>query len=302
MASFFPKKVPILTLFLIFFFCILVSISPTLASTPPKLSVFVSIMPQVYFVERIGGQRVEVNALVKPGQSPATYAPTPKQMARLARAKVYFKIGVPFENSLVPKLKRSLPDLPIIDLQKNIELLKIDIDNHKPNNHNHSHEEHELDPHTWLDPNLVKAQVQIIKDTLSLFDPEGEKIYQDNFLRFSHELDDLHSLLQKMLLPYKGKTIFVFHPAYGYFCRAYDLKQKAVAFDGKEPGAKHLAGLIKTAKKEKVPIIFVQPQFSSKSARAIARAINAKVIAIDPLAKDYMQNMNYLAEQVIKAL
>ena len=86
------------------------------------LKIFVSILPVQYFVDRVGGDRVQVETLVQPGHSPATYAPTPKQMANLAASQIYFTIGVPFENSLIAKLNRSVPHLATVDLQKGINL------------------------------------------------------------------------------------------------------------------------------------------------------------------------------------
>ena len=74
------------------------------------LNVFVSILPQKYFVEKIGGARVSVHVMVTPGKSPATYEPTPNQVVELGSADVFFTIGVPFENaflSLEEKVKIS---------------------------------------------------------------------------------------------------------------------------------------------------------------------------------------------------
>ena len=94
--------------YLLLVFCSMLLWMPVMAQAEP-LRIFVSILPQEYFVERIGGKRVLVAALVQPGHSPATYAPTPNQMAMLADAQLYFRIGVPFENGLLPKLTRYAP-------------------------------------------------------------------------------------------------------------------------------------------------------------------------------------------------
>ncbi|WP_457573116.1 metal ABC transporter solute-binding protein, Zn/Mn family [Desulfolithobacter sp.] len=270
------------------------------AAAGARINVFVSILPQEYFVERVGGERVEVQTLVQPGQSPVTYAPTPRQMAALSQADVYFRIGVPFENSLVPKLQRSIPHLAIVDLRQGLDLL--------PGDHDHEgqkgEDEHceKMDPHTWLDPRLVKKQATLIRDTLIRLDPEGKGLYQGNYAAFIKDLEDLDHRLREVLAPLKGQTIYVFHPAYGYFCRAYGLRQRAVAPEGKGPGPRHLASLITSARKDKVHVIFVQPQFSSSSAQVIARAIDGVVIPLDPLARDYLSNMERIADRISKAL
>ena len=84
------------------------------------IPIFVSIAPQKYFVERIGGNDVNVEVMVKSGESPATFNPNPKKMSRLANAKLYFSIGVPFERIWVSRLKAIQPDLKFISLNHNL--------------------------------------------------------------------------------------------------------------------------------------------------------------------------------------
>lgn len=266
---------------------------------PTPLKIFVSILPAQYFVDRVGGDRVQVETLVQPGHSPATYAPTPKQMAKLASAKIYFTIGVPFENSLIPKLNRSVPQLETIDLQKNISLQSLSAS--EPHD-DHQHEDGELDPHTWLDPTLAMKQALIIRDSLIDYDPGGKDEYIKNYANLAADLSKLDQSLSETFKPYAGTTLFVFHPAYGYLCRAYQLKQRAITPNGKDPGAKHIARIIEQARDEKAKIIFVQPQFSNKAARTIAQAIDGKVVALDPLAYDYLKNMESIGRQIVSSL
>lgn len=268
------------------------------ADTKQKIPVFVSILPQAFFVEKIGGDRVEVDVLVQPGQSPHTYAPTPRQMGRLAEARVYFRIGVAFENAFIPKLENSMPGVPIVDTRQGIDLEKITgHDGEDDQDHGE-----ELDPHIWLNPLLVKKQAEIIKNTLAQLDPDGQPLYEKNFTAFTADLDALHARLTKALAHLHGKSFFVFHPAFGYFAKAYGLKQIAVQTGGNAPSARHLAGLIESAKKNGVRVLFVQPQFSQKSAETVARAINGVVVALDPLARDYFTNMTRIAAALEKAL
>jgi zinc transport system substrate-binding protein len=252
------------------------------------VTVFVSILPEVDFVQRIGGNRIRVLPLVLPGQSPATYAPTPKQMATLARADLYFRIGVPFENALIPKLKHTRADLTIIDLRNGIELLGTQTGS--------------LDPHIWLAPALVSKMAESIRDALIILDPTGADIYRDNCKQFQIELDQLDQQLRHILQPLSGHTIYVFHPAYAYFCRAYNLIQKPIAPGGKIPGARHLARLIEQAQKDQVQFIFIQPQFSQKTALALAKTIGATLIPLDPLAEDYMANMINMSQSIAASL
>ena len=146
---------------------------------------------------------------------------------------------------------------------------------------------------------MALQQALLIRDTLVAYDPDGTAEYHANCARLTDELRQLDQSLKQALQPLAGSAMYVFHPAYGYFCRAYNLRQKAINPSGKPPGAKHLARLIEEAKNDRVRVIFVQPQFSDKSAGTIAKAVNARVVALDPLAKDYIANMKFIAGQLV---
>jgi zinc transport system substrate-binding protein len=253
--------------------------------------VFVSILPQAYVVERVGGQLVDVDVLVGPGQSPATYEPTPKQMAALSESSAYFRIGVPFEEALLAKLQRSCPDLNVVDTRKGIELRPMVAEGHGAK-----------DPHVWLDPRLVKEQARNIAAELERLDPWHAAEYRGNLRAFEEDLDALDRRIAAMLEPLKNRPFLVFHPSYGYFANAYGLKQVAVETEGKEPGVKRLGELIQLAKRERVTTIFVQPEFSSTNAEVIAEAIGGKVVPLDPLARDYMVNLEQMARRIRDAL
>jgi zinc transport system substrate-binding protein len=261
------------------------------AEETDKYTVFTSILPQEYFVEQIGGDRVEVQALVTPGSSPATYEPTPRQMAALSGAKLFFRIGVPFEKVLVPKIAET-KGLRIVDTRKGITLRGMKARHHKSKN----------DPHIWLNPRLVKAQARTITDALIEVDPAGQATYENNLAAFIQELDALDAHLIEALAPVKGKTLMVFHPAWGYFADAYGLKQEPIEVEGKEPSGQQLARIIELAKDEGVRVIFVQPQFSKRSAMRIAEAIGGAVVQINPLARDYLNNLERVAAAVREAL
>ena len=297
----------------VIFFWLLPSI--TLAKTP--LNVHVSILPQKYFVERIGKDRVRVDVLVKPGKSPATYSPSPDQIKKLTSSDVYFRIGVSFETGLLHKIK-SISTGRIVDTRQGIKLREMkedylnkdsfnpvsesaddEIDSHK----GHKHQGHSgKDPHIWMSPRLVKKQARTIFTALSRLDPDGSKEYKTNYDLFIRDLDDLDQRLKTSFIHLKNKDLFVFHPSFGYFTDAYGLRQIAVETMGKSPKGKTLSNFIKLAKKNNVKFIFAQPQFDRNAARKIASAISGSVLVIDPLAYNYMANMENIAETLFKAL
>ncbi len=281
------------------------------------LSVIVSIMPQVYFVERIGGSRVSVETLVLPGENPATYQISPGQMAGVVKSDIFFRIGVPFEETLLPKIKTIAKKLHIVDTRKGIKLRRLKArldhrDDHAKRDREHADQDegenthtHGFggnDPHIWLSLCLVKKQAETIWSTLVRFDPSGEEEYKTNFKGFIRDIEVLQQKITATLAPFRGEAIYVFHPSFGYFADEYGLRQVAVEMEGKTPKGKDLARFIKMAKREKVRIVFVQPQFDQGAARKIARAINGKVISIDPLAGDYLINLEEMAIRISKAL
>jgi zinc transport system substrate-binding protein len=280
------------------------------AGTEERLKAFVSIEPQAYFVERVGGERVAVQALVKSGQSPATYEPSPRQMAALSESKLYFRIGVPFEKALLPKIEGTIPGLRVVDTRVGVPLREMKArpcpgssgkdrrgDNEDARNGNEG-----KDPHIWLSPRRVKLQARTIATALAGIDPKGRQIYERNYAAFAEDLDRLDSALAETLKPVQGKSFLVFHPSWGYFAEDYGLRQEAIEMEGKEPTGRQLARIIEEAKAEGVKVIFVQPQFSRSMAEAVADAIGGEVVTIDPLAGDYIQNLRSVADTVREAL
>lgn len=277
-----------------------------------KLSVFVSILPQKYFVERIGGEFVDVDVLVGPGQNPHAYEPLPQQMLALSSARIYFRIGISFEDSWIHQIAANNPNLAIVDTRQGIELIPLDsfaeiVAAFHTESHHHSdedsdaHEAHDhqgLDPHIWLSPNLVKIQAKTICETLCQFDSVNSAFYQENLRQFHQELDKLNEEIQQVIATMPTRKLLVFHPAWGYFARQFGLQQIPIEIEGKSPGPKQLAAIIDFARKEQISIIFVQSQMSMQSAMAISYEINARVVTIDPLGEDYIKNLHQIAATI----
>lgn len=256
--------------------------------------VFVSIPPQAYFAETIGGDRINVEVLVKPGQDPHMFEPTPKQIARLTGASLFFRIGIDIENVLVPRIESMMNSLTIVDCTNGILLREIQIDEH----------EHDggKDPHIWLSVRNASRIAEVILYALIDMDPAGKQYFTERYNGLLGELESLYAKNVKIFAPVKDKTMFVFHPAFGYFADEYGLTQVAVEREGSEPSARQLAQFIEHAKEHKARVIFVQPQFSSKSAEAVAQAIDGKVVPIDPLAYDYIENLERMARAVAEGI
>ena len=271
------------------------------ASARDRMKVTVSIPPQKYFVQKIGGDLVDISVMVPPGSSPATYEPKPKQMVRLTESKIYFAVGVFFEDVWLKKFAKANPEMKIIATQNGIE--KIPMKRHLHDD-KETHSDKAVarsgtkDPHIWLSPPLVMLQARNILDTLVMVDPTNRKIYEFNYKSFITELTDLDLRISDLFADTgQGTRFMVYHPAWGYFAKAYDLIQIPVEMEGKKPTPKRLQQLIRIAKKDGIKVIFVQPQFSTKNASTIAKAIGGRVIFADPLAFDWAKNLLLVAGQ-----
>jgi zinc transport system substrate-binding protein len=261
--------------------------------------VTVSILPQKYFIEKIAKDKIEVNVMVMPGASPATYEPKTSQMKDLINSDIYFSIGVPFEESWLTKFENINKNMIIVDTSKGIK--KIKIAKHHHEGEVHHHEDETLDPHIWLDPILVKTQAKNILDAIVQIDGDNKEFYYDNYKTFLVELDNLHSLLAKNLISIKGKKFMVFHPSWGYFASRYDLEQEAVEKEGKDPKPKEIINLIDEAKEEGIKVVFVAPQFSKKSALIIANGIGGKTVFIDPLSYKWDESLINASNELVNS-
>jgi zinc transport system substrate-binding protein len=285
---------------------------PASAVAGEPIPVFVSIPPQKYFVEKIGGTLVSVSVMAPPGANPHIYEPRPSQMTTLSKCRIYFAIGVTFETVGLLKFADLNPTMRIVHTDEGIDKIAMIA---------HHHEEEEggkdrdgttqapaeegpgtLDPHVWVSPPEVKIIARNILEAMVEIDPSNSAAYQSRYEVFLKEIDKLDRDLREIFKDKKGLQFMVYHPSWGYFARAYGLEQIPVEMEGKEPKPAQLKALITQARQDGIKIIFVQPQFSIKSAETIARAIGGQVIAADNLCEDWEKNLRVQALKFKRAL
>lgn len=264
-------------------------------SAEKPMQATVSILPQKYFLEQIGGKYVNINVMVPPGSEPADYEPKPSQMVQLHNSALYFSIGVPFEKSWLGRFKSANPDMRIIKTQQGIEKMPLAFDDE---GHRIPKSKGMMDPHIWLSPTLVRIQAMNIRDALTKADPEHQSYYRHNYMKFAEKINDIDDRLISITssMPSSDTSFITFHPAWGYFAADYGLHQLPIEQEGKQADMTHLKKLIDFAKKEHIKVIFIEPQFSKKQAKVIAEAIDGKVMAIDPLAEDWGDNLIAIAK------
>jgi zinc transport system substrate-binding protein len=262
-----------------------------------NINAIVSIAPEMTFVKAIGGDKVDVSLMVQPGNSPHTYEPKPSQMTAIAKAQLYFAIGVEFEHVWLPKFQSLNTQMKVIDLSQGIE--KIEMVHHEEHASHAEHEHEGKDPHIWTSPANVKVIAQNIYKALSTIDTTNTKYYEKNLNSFLAQVNATDTQIQKILSSLKGSRNFmVFHPSWDYFAKAYHLTQIAVEVEGKSPKPRELVHLIKEAKKQKVTAIITQPEFSDSSAKIIANELHIPVVKISPMAPNWSENLIQMAKTI----
>jgi zinc transport system substrate-binding protein len=267
-------------------------------SDSDTIVVGVSIVPQQQFVEKIAGDNVEVVVMVPPGASPHSYEPTPSQLTALSNAKMYAMVGsgITVEDTMIGKLEDLNSDMLIVDCSEGITLVEMVSNSHDEEEEHVPEEEIGLDPHIWTSPDNVETMVENIYQGLVEVDPDNQETYLANKDAYLAELHELDEQIKTTLEGKEGSSFMVYHPAWGYFANHYGITQVPVEIEGKEPSVQDMQNLIDEAKEKGIKVIFVQSGFSTVSAEAIASEIDGEVVELDPLAKDYIDNLSKVAE------
>jgi len=261
-----------------------------------KIIIVASVLPQKEFIDKVGGDKVQTVIMVPPGADPHIYEPKASQLQQVARAQMFAQVGsgIEFEMIYMDKIKSLNPNMVVINTSKGINFIPSTIkeEEHVDEGMNQS----ESDPHVWVSPKNAEIMVENIYTGLVKIDPENKEYYLINKENYLKELRQLDKNISSKISDKKGEKILVYHPAWGYFCREYGLTQIAIENEGKDPTPQGMANLIKQAKREKIKFIFVSPQYSTRSAEVIADEIGAKVVFIDELSPNYVNNMKKVAD------
>jgi zinc transport system substrate-binding protein len=299
----------ILFLILLPLVIILVSTAIFISCTPVeedtgRHKVVVTILPQVEFVERVGGDKVAVKVMVPPGASLHNYEPTPSQMIGLSNAKIYAEVGsgIEFELVWMEKIAAQNKKMLIVDCSKGVSLASMNDGSIKREGETGNHRFGAEDPHIWMSPLNAKIMVRNIYEGLVRIDPKNRFFYETNRDEYLGELTEVDKGIKDALSSITNRKFAVFHPSFGYFARDYDLTMISIEENGKEPTAESIAILIEQMKKDSIKIIFASPQFSPGSAIVIANEIGGEVVFVDSMAKDYISNLKSLTNELVKAM
>jgi zinc transport system substrate-binding protein len=260
--------------FILFFFLLTFGCS----TTQNKNEIVTTIYPFKAILSELVGNRFEVKSILPAGADPHTYEMLPSDFQSIQNAKVFFYGSMTLDGWASK-----------IDGKNKVELLSLvpkeylrDIRVH----HFDNGDEHlGIDPHFWTDPITVKAMLPQIVNVLIKINPDGEKEYRANEIKFSQELEQLDSLIRSETEEIKFRNVFTGHPFYSYFFDRYgfNVVGSLEIAPGSQPTPKDLKNLIELVKKENVRAIFTHQQHSDKPANVLAESAGIKVYTLDPI-------------------
>jgi len=175
-----------------------------------------------------------------------------------------------------------------------------DHDEHEEGGHDGHDHDYEFDPHIWLDPILVKQQVNVIRDGLIQADPENKEHYEENARIYNNKMDALDMKIGTALSSCQKDTIVPYHNAFTYLGERYDIHIMAlggVAPDA-EASAAEIAEFVDFVKDNDIKVIFSEDLVDPRLAEVIADEANAQVMLFSPLEalsqEEARSNVSYI--------
>lgn len=254
--------------------------------TGNRLGVIVSIGPEVEFVKAVGGDKVDVTLMVPSNADVHTYEPLPSQLSKVAGAKMYVQVGsgIEFENNYMERLKASNPSMLVVNASQGIQLIP----------HPAEDEDETLDSHVWMSPKNARIMVENIYEGLVQVDPANQAYYQRNRDQYLEKLDELDKNTTQLLKD-KKKPILIYHPAFGYYARDYNLTMIGAMTSDEEPSPQRIAMMVDLARKYNITTVYVESQYDPRFMQSIASQIGGQVLVVSVLDENYLENMKKVA-------
>jgi len=261
-----------------------------------KKTITVSIPPFKYFIEAIGSEDFNVNVMVPAGANPHIYEPIPGQIAALRKSVAFISDGyLGFEMTWLDRFYETNRSMKRLSLGDHIDLIKAV--GHSDNGHIEG-----VDPHYWVSPTCAMVMAISVKDLLCELKPENREKYEQNYSKLIETISVIDQKAKDLFSGLKGRSFMIFHPTLGYFARDYGLNQIAVENEGKEPTPSTLKDLIDNARSQNLKVIFVQKEYDTRNARAIASETGSVIETIDPLSENWPGSMMEIINEVHKSL
>jgi manganese/zinc/iron transport system substrate-binding protein len=223
-------------------------------------------------VRNVGGERVEVAALMGPGVDPHLYKASEGDISRLQGADVIFYNGLNLEGKMgdlfVKMASTGKPTVAVADgIDKSLLREPPEFQGH-------------YDPHVWFDVSMWAQTIAPVVETLTKLDPKSKELYESNAATYRKQLDDLHRFCQVQLatIPKAQRVLITAHDAFGYFGRAYGVE--VVGLQGistvSEISLKDVQRLVDVISERKIKAVFVESSVPKRSIEAVVQGCQAR--------------------------
>ena len=242
-----------------------------------RLRVVASLELLADLVRQVGGDRVELTALLPSGADPHTYELPPARVADIARADLVFVNGLGLEGNVLAVIDENAGG-PVVELADGLAAL-------------------DGNPHLWLDVRLAARYVETIRDALIERDSAGRSSYRDHAAAYLEELGVLDGELEAAIgaIAPERRKLATLHDAFPYLARRYGLEVVAVFVPspGQEPSARQVAELVAILRSG-VPAVFKEPQFNATVLELVASDVGIRVL--DLLSDAYTEGVGSYVE------
>lgn len=245
------------------------SSSPALAQKPLNVVATTSMIADA--VRQVGGERVQVTALMGPGVDPHTYRQTRSDIVAMTKADVVFWHGLYLEAQLEDFFKDLSKRKIVIALAEALPKDQL-LDN--------SAYAGRYDPHVWMDPSMWKVVVAAARDSLVKLDPKSAEMFNANMQRHLAEIDTLIAYAAKSLatVPQSSRVLITAHDAFNYFGRAHNYEVLGIQgiSTESEAGLKQIEDLVNVIVTRKIGAIFIESSVSDRNVKALVEGAAAK--------------------------
>jgi zinc transport system substrate-binding protein len=277
------------------FTCLMISCGRNDKDSGNKI-ITVSIAPFKYFVEEIAGNDFTVNVMVPAGADPHTYEPFPDQIIKLRKSVGYISNGyLGFEMTWLDRFYETNKTMKRLSLGDAIDPLA-------PEHHHEGGHVETADPHYWVSPKCALLMANSVKTFLNSLNPSQSQKYDTNYKALISKIQEVDDRAKVLFTDLPVKCFMIYHPNLGYIARDYNLEEIPVEFEGKEPAPSRMKELIDRARKNNLKTIFVQIEYDTKNAKAIADEIGAGIVLIDPLSADWKKSTTDIIEALHNSL
>jgi len=258
------------------------------ASGDARLTAVATTTQAADLVRNVGGERVEVTGMLRPGADPHDYEPRPSDARALADAAVVVRSGGEVDEWLDDTLDDAGADAEPVTLSDSVDRIET---------------KDGLDPHWWQNPRNAVAAVTAIRDALLRADPGGQTVYRRNAARYSERLRRLDNQIAACVdrVPPQKRRLVTTHDSLGYFAQRYRIEVVGAVIPSlstqAQASARDVDRLVAQIREEGVEAVFPESPVNAKLERAIAREAGAQVgdvLYADSLGKEGSEGETYV--------